>query len=324
MSSAGDNTYQQMKKIIYKQFGNADVLQMAEFANPLVTETTILIKVKAVSINPLDWKIMNGEMKLMAGSKFPRGTGIDFSGIIEEVGNSIEKYKKGDEVFGLLDVFKGAALSEYILVNERDISLKPRGISFEEAAAAPVVGSAALQIINTLVDIHNGSEVLINGASGGIGMFAIQIAKMKGAMVTAVVSNSALRAVKDWGATYAVDYQAVDVLKENKHYDVVIDLSNQMSFSAAKRIMKASSVYVHTAPGPKEIISSFFVNLISGKKFKVLMLKPAPAYLTELTTYIEQGLAIAISNTYPLTSFREAYMEVKHGHIIGKAVIVVG
>jgi len=310
-----------MKKIVYNQFGDADVLEMADMPMPAVSESTILIKVKAVSINPLDWKIRNGDMKLMSGSKFPRGTGLDFSGIVEATGSSIKQYKKGDEVFGLLDVFKGAALAEYIIAKEKDIALKPQGISFEQAAAAPVVGSAALQLFDSLVHIKIGSEVLINGASGGIGMFATQIAKMKGAVVTAVVSDSGVKAAKEWGSDLVINYRKEDVLKAAKRYDAVIDLSNQMPYSAAKQIMKASSAYVHTAPGSKEIISSFFISLFSAKKYKVLMLKPSSTYLRALASYIEQGLDIVVSKTYPFEAFKTAYTETPKAHIIGKAVV---
>lgn len=312
-----------MKKIIYAHFGDANVLQIADVAMPAINETTLLIKVKAVSVNPLDWKIRNGEMKLMAGSKFPRGTGIDFSGIIESTGSTVTNFKKGDEVFGLLDVFKGAALAEFIVVGEKDIEIKPKGVSFEQAAAAPVVGSAALQIFDTLINVHPGSEVLINGASGGIGMFALQIAKMKGAIVTAVVGDSGVQVVKDWGADFVVNYLREAVLKAGKRYDVVIDLSNQMPFSSTKQIMKGSSAYVHTAPGPKEIISSFFINLFSAKKYKVLMLKPSPSYLKELNKYMEKGLVIVVSKVYSFHSYKEAYTEVPKGGLIGKAVITV-
>lgn len=312
-----------MKKIIYSKFGDAGVLEMADVAMPAVSETTILIKVKAVSLNPLDWKIRNGEMKLMSGSKFPRGTGIDFSGVVEATGPSIKQYKKGDEVFGLLDVFKGAALAEYIIAEEKDIAPKPQGVSFEQAAAAPVVGSAALQLFDTLLNVQTGSELLINGASGGIGMFAIQLAKIKGATVTSVVSDSGLQAAKDWGSDFVINYRKEDVLKAGKLYDVVIDLSNQMPYNTAKKIMKASSVYVHTAPGPKEIISSFFISLFSGKKYKVLMLKPSPVYLKQLAAYMGQGLAIVVNKAYPFDSFKAAYIEAPKSHIVGKAVITI-
>ncbi|QEC74648.1 NAD(P)-dependent alcohol dehydrogenase [Mucilaginibacter ginsenosidivorax] len=312
-----------MKKLIYSKFGGPEVLQIAEVPIPAIQETSVLIKVKAVSINPLDWKIRNGEMKLMSGSKFPKGIGIDFSGIVEETGTAVTQYKKGDEVFGILDVFKGEALSEYVIAKEKDIVIKPQNVSFEQAAAMAVVGSAALQIFNTLVDLKKGTEVLINGASGGIGMFATQIAKRKGAIVTAVVGDSGIQAVKDWGADFVINYNKEDVLKGNKPYDVVIDLSGKIPFSKAKQIMKHSSAYVHTAPGPKEIISSFFINLFSHKKYKLLMLKPSPGYLAELRGYAEQGIGIVVSKIYPFHSFKKAYTEVPHGKFIGKAVITM-
>jgi NADPH:quinone reductase-like Zn-dependent oxidoreductase len=312
-----------MKKIIYSKFGGPEVLQIAEAPIPIVQETTVLIKVKAASINPLDWKIRNGEMKLISGSKFPRGIGIDFSGIVEETGSAVTQYKKGDEVYGILDVFKGEALSEYIIAAEKEIAIKPSNISFEQAAAAPVVGSAALQIFKTLVSLKKGTEILINGASGGIGMFATQIAKIKGALVTAVVGNSGVQAAKDWGADFAVNYNNEDVLKGSKQYDIVIDLSGKMPFSKAKRIMKHSSVYVHTVPGPKEIISSFFINLFSSRKYKLLMLKPSPEYLTELRGYVENGIKIVVSKVYPFQSFKKAYTEVPTGKFIGKAIITM-
>lgn len=312
-----------MKKIIYSKFGGPEVLQIAEVPIPAVQETSILIKVKAVSLNPLDWKIRNGEMKLMSGSKFPRGIGIDFSGIVEETGTAVTQYKKGDEVFGILDVFKGEALSEYVIAEEKDISIKPSNISFEQAATMPVVGSAALQIFKTLVSLKKGTEILISGASGGIGMFATQIAKRKGAVVTAVVGDIGIKAVKDWGADFIVNYNNEDVLKCGKQYDIVIDLSGKVPFSEAKQMMKHSSSYVHTAPGPKEIISSFFINLFSSKKYKLLMLKPSLEYLAELKGYAENGIKVVVSKVYPFQSFKKAYTEVPNGKFIGKAVITM-
>jgi NADPH:quinone reductase-like Zn-dependent oxidoreductase len=312
-----------MKKIIYSKFGGPEVLQIADVPIPSIQATTLLIKVKAVSINPLDWKIRHGEMKLMSGSKFPRGIGIDFSGIVEETGSATIKFQKGDEVYGILDVFKGEALSEYITAAEKDIAIKPPNITFEQAAGMAVVGSAALQIFKTLVSLEKGTEVLINGASGGIGMFATQIAKIKGAIVTTVVGDSGIQAVKDWGADFIVNYRNEDVLKSGKQYDVVIDLSGKMAYSKAKQIMKPLSNYIHTAPGPKEIISSFFINLFSDKKYKLLMLTPAPEYLTALSVYAENGMSIVVNKAYPFHLFKKAYTEVPNGKFIGKAVITM-
>ena len=184
-----------MKKVIYNKYGSLDTLQLKDVPKPAVTHKTIVVKVKAVSINPLDWKVVSGGMKPMSGFTFPKGIGIDFSGVVEEVGPDNHKFKIGEEVFGLLDVFKGGALAEYILVNESNIAHKPSSLSFEQAATLPVTGSAAFQILN-LVNLQPGHEVLINGATGGVGMFLTQFAKQQGAIVTSVVGTAGVDIAK--------------------------------------------------------------------------------------------------------------------------------
>ncbi|WP_233207987.1 NAD(P)-dependent alcohol dehydrogenase [Siphonobacter sp. BAB-5405] len=166
-----------MKKVIYNQFGDERVLELAEQAVPAIQNDQLLIRVKAVSINPLDWKVYGGEMKLMSGSRFPKSLGIDFSGMVEQAGSQVTRFKEGDAVMGLLDAFKGGALAEYVVVTEKDITRKPALVSFEQAAALPVTGLSALQIMDQLAAVRPKQEVLINGASGGIGVFAVQIAK---------------------------------------------------------------------------------------------------------------------------------------------------
>ena len=313
-----------MKQLIYKKFGGVNELEMADAPIPEITEATVLVKIKAVSINPIDWKIREGEMKLMSGSKFPKGVGIDFSGVVEKVGPSIQQFKKGDEVFGSVDQFKGGALAEYVLVREKDIALKPKNISFEKAAALPVVGFAALQIFDQLIAVREGTEVLINGATGGIGMFATQIAKRKGAIVTAAVSGKGIALAAKWGSNAVINYQQTPLLESNKQYDVVIDLSGKMPFDKAKRILKPSSTYVNTIPGPQQIIGSFFHNLFSKKKYKVLLSKPSTAYLETLSNYVSNGMEVVIGKTYKMEAFREAYTEMPKGGISGKAVFTVG
>jgi NADPH:quinone reductase-like Zn-dependent oxidoreductase len=313
-----------MKQVIYKKFGGVDVLEMADTPIPEITDTTVLIKIKAVSINPLDWKIREGEMKLMSGSKFPKGVGIDFSGIVERTGDSAHKFKKGDEVFGSVNQFKGGALAEYLLVTEKEIALKPANSSFVQAAAIPVVGVAALQLFDQLISIGKGTEVLINGATGGIGMFATQIAKKKGAVVTAFVSGDGFGLATKWGSDVVRNYRQGPPPGPARQYDVVIDLSGKMPFDKAKENMKPSSTYVNTIPGPQQIIGSFFHNLFSKKKYKVLLSKPSVAYLETLANYVNDGLEVVIGKTYTMEAFKEAYTEVPKGGILGKAVFTVG
>ena len=298
-----------MKKITYNRFGGTEVLQITEAPMPA---GDILVKVKAVSINPLDWKLWQGDMKLMGGRKFPKSVGIDFSGIVER-GNG--KYSNGDEVFGIASMFNGGALAEYVAVKAEDIAHKPRTISFEEAASLPVVGSAALQIVHDLVKIQPGMQVLINGAGGGIGPLAIQLAKKAGAIVTAVVGPAALDMASRLGSDVVVNYQRENVLTSGKTFDAVIDLSGKIAYRAARTLLKKRGVYVNTAPGLPEIISSLF-----SSRYKVLLLKPSAATLEKLAA---AGLQIFISRRYDFRDYKKAYDEVKKGAMPGKAIFVI-
>lgn len=314
----------QVKKIIYNNFGDVEVLKMIDIDVPSFSEKEILIKVKAVSINGLDWKIRDGQMKMMTGSKFPRGTGIDFSGTVEDSGAAQVRYKVGDEVFGILDVFKGAALAEYIVVKEENITLKPSRITFEQAAALPVVGLAALQIFNKLVKISPNSKILINGASGGIGMIAIQIAKSRGAFVTAVTSDNGMSVAREWGSDRVISYKKADVLKDTERYDAFIDLSGRIPYKKAKIILKENSTYVNTVPEIKDMIVSLFQNLFSTRKYKNLFLKHNQNDLEELSKMAMEGLIINVDKIYNMSSFKEAFTQVPKGGINGKAVFIVG
>lgn len=187
----------------------------------------------------------------------------------------------------------------------------------------PIVGSAALQIIDKLLTLKKGTELLINGAAGGIGMFAIQIAKMKGAIVTSVANGKEMDQVKKWGSDFAVNYEKENILNSKKKYDAVIDLSGKVPFNKARVIMKPVSIYVNTIPGPEQIIKSFIHNLFSRQKYKVLILKPSLAYLETLSTYASDGLNIVIGKTYPFNSFKQAYTEVPKGGFPGKAIFEV-
>jgi NADPH:quinone reductase-like Zn-dependent oxidoreductase len=312
-----------MRKVIYSQFGDESVLELTEQAIPTYEKDQLLIRVKAVSINPLDWKVYGGEMKLMSGSKFPKAVGIDFSGIVENKGDSVSRFKAGDEVIGIMDVFKGGALADYVVVKESDVSLKPANISFEKAATLPVTGLSAIQIIDELAAIGKNQDVLINGASGGIGVFAVQIAKQRGAKVTAVVSSKGVDEAKKWGADMVIDHSRQNVELMTQRFNVVIDLSGKLTFKAAKNLMKRKAVFITTLPAPITLLYSFFNNLFSAKKMKVLILKPTVGKFNTLTALAEKGLQIVLAKTYSITRIKEAYREARQGKIIGKSVIVL-
>jgi NADPH:quinone reductase-like Zn-dependent oxidoreductase len=299
------------------------VLQTIDESKPAIKADQVLVKVKAVSINPLDWKIRKGEMKLMSGSKFPKHTGTDFSGIIEETGSSVTTVKKGDEVFGIVkNNMKEGALGEYVVVPSTLVWKKPASISYIQAASIPTVGFAAAMALEKMGNITPGSQILINGAAGGFGMFLMQLLKGK-ANVTAVTGTNAISFAKAWGANSVVDYKTEDVLNKRTTYDVVVDLSARMGYNNARRIMKSKSVFINPIPNPIDILTNPIKNLFRGKKHIVLLSAPSEKYINELLRAIDKGLEIEVSKVFPFTQSKEAYEYAEKGGAIGKVVIEV-
>jgi NADPH:quinone reductase-like Zn-dependent oxidoreductase len=312
-----------MRKVLYSRFGDEQVLEVHEQPTPTITKNQLLIRVKAASINPLDWKIYRGEMKLLSGSKFPKGVGIDFAGVVAEVGPSVTRFRAGDAVFGLLDVFKGGALADYVVVTEAAIALKPATISFDQAASLPVAALSALQIIDQLAATGQGHEVLINGAAGGVGMFAIQLAKKRGARVTAVVGPAGMQRATQLGADVVIDYTRQDIRQLTQRFDTIIDLSDKLTFKAAKKLLKSRATFINTLPSPQGLIVSFLHNLFSSRKRKILILKPTPAGLNTLAVLAQDGLQMPVEKVYDLANIRQAYQETSRGKVKGKAVVVL-
>jgi NADPH:quinone reductase-like Zn-dependent oxidoreductase len=312
-----------MRKVLYDRFGDEQVLVVREQPTPSITRNQLLIQVKAASINPLDWKIYRGEMKLMSGSKFPKGVGIDFAGIVAQVGAGVAGYRVGDAVFGFLDVFTGGALAEYVVVTEAAIAPKPATLSFDQAAALPVTGLAALQIVDQLAAVGPGQEVLINGASGGVGLFAIQLAKRRGARVTAVAGPAGLTRASQLGADAVVDYTEQRLSQLPQRFDTIIDLSDKLVFRAAQKLLKPRATFVSMLPTPLGLVKAFFHNLFSGQKKRILILKPTAAGLRTLASLAEQQLQIPVEKVYDLANIRQAYQETSQGKVKGKAVVVL-
>lgn len=311
-----------MKAIAYQEFGNVDVLQMAELPKPAIQSGEVLIRVKAFSINPMDWKIRKGEMKLMSGSKFPKYTGADFSGIVEEVGGAVAGFKKGDEIFGVVkNMMKDGASAEYIAISASQIWKKPSNITFAQAASLPVVGTAALTAIEKMGRIDSNTNILVNGATGGFGMILLQLLKQKGAHVTAVTSSNGIAFAKKWGADTVIDYRKEQVLSGNETYDIVIDLSGKMGYTNAKQIMKPHSRFLNPTPKPIEIPTSLIQNLFTGKKHMIVLASPSTQYTKDLLQAAGQGLDIEIHKVFPFHAFQEAYRYAERGGYTGKVVI---
>lgn len=312
-----------MKAIAYKEFGTTAVLQIVEQPRPTIAADQVLVKIKAFSINPMDWKIRKGEMTLMSGSKFPKHTGADFAGIVEEIGASVVGVKKGDEVFGAVKNMKAGASAEYVVITSSLIWKKPANISFAQAASIPVVGNAAVTAIQKMGNINSQTTILVNGATGGFGMFLLQLLKQRGAKVTAVASTKGSDFAKKWGANSVIDYTKENVLSRKETYDIVIDLSSKMGYKKAKQIMKAKALFLNPTPKPIEIPLALFKNLFTSQKHVVVLASSSTKNTNVLINAIEDGLQIEVDKVFPFAQYREAYEYAEQGGYIGKVAVEV-
>ncbi len=313
-----------MKAIVYKKFGTTDVLQTVEEPKPTIKTDQVLVKVKAFSINPMDWKIRKGEMKLMSGSKFPKHTGTDFAGTVEEIGSSVIGIKKGDEVFGIVkNMMKEGVSAEYIAVTSSLVWKKPSNISFPQAASIPVVGTAAVTALQKMGSINSTTTILVNGATGGFGMFLLQFLKQKGANVTAVTSTKGIEFAKKWGTNTVIDYTKTNVLSQKTTYDIVIDLSGKMGYTKAKKIMKSKALFLNPTPKPIEIPTSLFNNLFTSKKHIVILSSPSTKHTDVLLNAVKKGMQIEVNKVFPFAQFKEAYQYAEKGSVIGKVVVEI-
>jgi len=313
-----------MKAIAYQNFGNTDVLQDIEEPKPSIQSNQVLVKLKAVSINPMDWKIRKGEMKLMSGSAFPRHTGTDFAGIVEEVGTAVIGFSKGDEVFGVVkNMMKDGALAEYVAIPSSLLWKKPSQLSFAQAASIPVVGFAAVIALHKMGKVNANSQILVNGASGGFGMFLLQLLKQRGANVTAVTSSSGTTFAKDWGARSTIDYSKENVLSQKINYDIIIDLSGKMGYADARRIMKRKALFLNPTPRPIDIPLSLLKNIFRQQKHITVLSGSSAKNMEVLLDAIRKGLQIEVSKTFPFAQYREAYQYAEKGGYIGKLAVEI-
>ena len=313
-----------MKAIVYQEFGTADVLQTVEQPKPVIKADQVLVRVKAFSINPMDWKIRKGEMTLMSGSKFPKYTGADFAGIVEQVGDSVKDLKIGDEVFGVVkNMMKEGISAQYVAVASSLVWKKPADISFAQAASIPVVGTAAITALEKMGEINAQTNILVNGATGGFGMFLLQLLKQRGANVTAVTSSKGTTFAKKWGADSVIDYTIEDVLARKETYDIVIDLSGKMGYKNARQIMKSTALFLNPTPKPIEIPLSLLKNLFTSKKHIVVLASPSTKYTDILLGAIKNGLTLEVNKVFPFADYKEAYQYAEQGGYIGKVVVEI-
>lgn len=314
-----------MKAAVIYRYGDPDVFQIEDIERPQISPEQMLVKVFASSINPIEWKMRKGMLKLLTGSSFPITLGFDVSGEVVEMGKQVTRFKPGDLIYARMDQLTGGAYAEYAAVAEKAAALKPTHMTHAEAAAVPLAGMTALQALRDEGEFQPGQAVLINGASGGVGTYAIQIAKVLGAStVVGVCSGKNAELVRDLGADSVIDYTQQDFTQAAAKYDLVFDVVGDRSLSACKAVLQPKGIYVTTQPYPGNYLKSVLSLLWPGQKYKVILLKSKASDLAYLKAQIEAGhIRSVIDQRYPLENIAEAQTYAEAEHTVGKNVIAV-
>jgi NADPH:quinone reductase-like Zn-dependent oxidoreductase len=320
-----------MKAIVVSKYGSPDVLELEEVEKPDLADDLALVRVRAASINPADWYGVAGPLivRPSTGLLKPRTdrTGIDFAGTVEAVGRNVTHIRPGDDVFGA----RSGALAEYVTVRDAVVP-KPANISFEEAAAVPVAAITALQGLRDKGGLQPGQQVLINGASGGVGTFAVQIAKALGAEVTAVCSTRNVELVRSLGADHVVDYTQEDFTRNDRRYDVLLDIAGSKSWSACRRVLTPAATLVIVGAhrrnrlfGPiGHIVRLRLASLRGSQKAVFFIAKTNRADMEFLRELLEAGkVKPVVDRRYQLSETADAFRYLGEGHARGKVVVTV-
>jgi len=322
-----------MKAITHCEYGGPEVLKVEEIEKPVPNDNQVLVKVRAASLNPLDLTI-RGPLLLrpLFGLRKPKDTrlGVDYSGTVEAVGRNVTNFKPGDEVFG----GKNGAIAEYVCVlADRAVVLKPANMTFEQAASVPVAAITALQGLRDKGHIQSGQKVLINGASGGVGTFAVQIAKSFGTEVTGVCSTRNVDLVQSIGADHVIDYTKEDFTKTDQRYDIIYDLVGNHSFSERRRILGPNGICVMAGIGGAGWHEGFATRLLGelngylrsrfvSQKFIAYIAQFNKADMSVLADLLQSGkMTPVIDKTYKLNETADALRYLETGHARGKVVI---
>ena len=320
-----------MKAIVRTQYGSPDVLQFAEIATPAPADDEVLIKLCAASVNPLDLFLMKGAPwdRVIPGRRTPKQKvlGCDIAGQVEAVGKNVHQFLPGDEVFGVTG-FEGNGFAEYVCAIEKKLALKPANLSFEEAAAVPIAASTALQGLRDKGRIQPGHKVLIEGASGGVGTFAVQIAKAFGAEVTAVCSTRNVEIARSIGADHVLDYTQVDFARSGQRYDLILAANAHHSILDYRRALGPDGIYVAAGGAVLRILQAFLLgpllSLMGRKKIRFFIANINQKDLVSLKGLLEAGTVVpVIDRRYKLREAADALRYLAKGRAQGKVVLTV-
>jgi NADPH:quinone reductase-like Zn-dependent oxidoreductase len=319
-----------MKAITYTEYGSPDVLQLTEVAKPTPRDDEVLIRIHAASVNALDWRLMRGKplfTRLMMGGLLTptqKILGADIAGRVEAIGSTVRQFHPGDDVFG----GKLGGFAEYVCAVEDRLAPKPANLSFEDAAAVPVAGITALQGLRDKGRIQRGQKVLVDGASGGVGTFSVQIAKSFGAEVTAVCSTRNVDQARSIGADHVIDYTREDFTQSGQRYDLILAANAYHSIFDYRRALSPDGIFVMAGGGWAQMLQAMsmapLLSRIGSRKMCFFMAKINQKDLVCLKDLLESGKIVpVIDRRYPLRDVAEAVRYLEEGHARGKVVITV-
>jgi alcohol dehydrogenase len=332
-----------VKAFIVDRYGSKDGLRAGDMPDPELREDEVMVQVHAAGVNPLDAKIRNGEFKLILPYRPPFVLGHEVAGVVVRVGQRVRRFKPGDQVYARPDDFRIGAFAEYIAVKEDSLAIKPGELSMEEAASIPMAGLTAWQALVEKADLKKGQKVFIQAGSGGVGTFAIQLAKHLGATVATTTSTANAELVKSLGADVVIDYKKEDFESLLRDYDVVLNSQDGRTLDKSLRVLKSGGklVSISGPPDPefgKEIRSTWFLRLVMrllsfgirrkarrrNVTYAFLFMKPSGRQLREITRLVESGvIRPVVDRVFPFESTNEAMAYVEKGRARGKVVVRV-
>jgi NADPH:quinone reductase-like Zn-dependent oxidoreductase len=310
-----------VKAVEYDRYGPASVLQVREVPRPRPGRGELLVRVRAAALNPKDVIVRSGRFRVLSGGRFPKRVGFDWSGEIAEVGAGVTGVPVGAAYYGMVDGYRGGACAEYFVARPGDCAPKPSRLDFVHAAAVPLAASTALQALRDVAHVEGGMRVLVNGASGGVGVFAIQVAKLLGAHVTTASSARNLELCRKLGADVALDYRAADPLGGDDPFDVVFDVFGSRSFREARAALTGRGVYVKTVPKPRDFLDVVRTFLTSPRA-RLVVVRPRARDLAFIAESVDRGrISPVVDRVYALEQIVEAEEHVETKHTRGKVVV---
>ncbi|MEX2141681.1 MAG: NAD(P)-dependent alcohol dehydrogenase [Pirellulales bacterium] len=315
-----------MRAVVFDRYGGREVLQLREVPKPQPQTGEILVRIHSAGINPVDWKIRNGLLKPLLPRTFPHILGSDIAGKVEDLGSEVDNFRPGDEVYAMVPATRGGGYAEYVAVSAGHAARKPADLSFEEAAAVPLAALTALQALRDKGKLQAGQSVLINGAAGGVGSFAVQIAKALGVQVTGVCGPDTTQLVLGLGANKVINYRNEDFTRTPERYDLVFDAVANRSFAECARIMTPRGRYVSTLPSASLVWWSAVLPIAKlvgyRKRARFILVRAGGRDLEFLTSLAEEGkLRPVVDRVYGLEQIQEAHAYSESGHAHGKIVL---